>query len=132
MSELFARQAASELNRADKALQAAKVLLEKDLLEDCISRSYYAVLHAAKAALAMEKVTSESHRGVRRMFGLHLIKSGKLEKEWAEILIAQQEDREIGDYAIEIEIERDRALTRVNDAERFVQRIEQFVENITR
>jgi len=40
-----------ELNRAGKALLAAKTLLENQLYEDCVSRAYYAVLHAAKAAL---------------------------------------------------------------------------------
>jgi uncharacterized protein (UPF0332 family) len=41
-----------ELTRAGKALLAAKTLLENQLYEDCVSRAYYAVLHAAKAALA--------------------------------------------------------------------------------
>jgi uncharacterized protein (UPF0332 family) len=44
-------QAKKELARANKALRAAKMLLENQLYEDCVSRSYYAVLHAAKAAL---------------------------------------------------------------------------------
>jgi uncharacterized protein (UPF0332 family) len=37
-----------ELTRAKKALSAAKALLEYQLYEDCVSRAYYAVLHAAK------------------------------------------------------------------------------------
>jgi len=37
-----------ELIRAKKALLAAKTLLENQLYKDCVSRSYYAVLHAAK------------------------------------------------------------------------------------
>ena len=41
----------AEMDRAEKALWAARLLCEAGLLEDAISRSYYAVLHAAKAAL---------------------------------------------------------------------------------
>lgn len=41
-----------ELARAKKALIAAKTLIEKGLFENCVSRAYYAVLHAAKAALS--------------------------------------------------------------------------------
>lgn len=45
-----------ELTRAKKALSAAKALLEYQLYEDCVSRAYYAVLHAAKAVLAIEGI----------------------------------------------------------------------------
>jgi len=113
---------------ADKSLQAARMLLEHQLYEDCVSRSYYAVLHAAKAALIKIGVEAESHQAVRRMFGLHLVKTDQIEKRFAGILIAQQEDREIGDYNIYLNIQQERAAKRVLDAERFVQRIEKFLQ----
>ena len=116
-----------ELARANKSLMAAKTLLENQLYEDCVSRSYYAVLHAAKAALAAEGIETESHTAVRRMFGLHLVKAGKIETDFARILTAQQEDREIGDYDIHIEIEQETAGKRVRDAEKFLHRIEEFL-----
>ena len=94
-----------ELIRAKKSLLAAKTLLESRLCEDCVSRAYYAVLHAAKAALATEGVEPQSHYAVRRLFGLHLVKTKKIEKDFATILAAEQEGREIADYDIHIEIE---------------------------
>jgi len=51
MSKRIPEHALKELARAKKALFAAKTLIEKGLFEDCVSRAYYAVLHAAKAAL---------------------------------------------------------------------------------
>jgi uncharacterized protein (UPF0332 family) len=45
--------AIKELERARESLLAAKILLENDLFADCVSRSYYAVLHSAKTALFM-------------------------------------------------------------------------------
>ncbi len=117
-----------ELIRAKKALLAAKTLLENQLYEDCVSRAYYAVLHAAKAALATKDIEPESHNAVKRMFGLHLIKTGEIEKDFAKILTAEQEDRAIGDYNIYIEIEQDRALKRVRDAEKFVERIDKYLQ----
>ena len=62
------------------------------------------------------------------MFGLHLVKSGKIEKEFAVILTAQQEDREIGDYDIYVEIEQDRAAKSVLDAGKFVERIDKYLQ----
>ncbi len=130
MSKRVHERAIKELNRDKKALFAAKTLIEKELFEDCVSRAYYAVLHAAKAALALSEVEADTHTGVRSMFGLHLVKTGKIEREFAKILIAEQEDREIGDYEIDIEIEEERARQRVNEAEKFIQRIEQYFQAI--
>lgn len=117
-----------ELIRAKKALLAAKTLLENQLYEDCVSRAYYSVLHAAKAALANEGAEPQSHHAVRRMFGLHLVKTGKIEKDFARILTAEQEDREISDYDIHIEIEQDTAQKRVADADKFVKRMEEYLQ----
>ncbi|PIU18981.1 MAG: HEPN domain-containing protein [Elusimicrobia bacterium CG08_land_8_20_14_0_20_44_26] len=116
-----------EIARAKKALLAAKTLLEKDLLQDCVSRAYYSVLHAAKAALSMIGIESDTHRGVAKMFGLHLVKTGAIEKEFARILTAEKEDRELSDYEIGIEIKYDRAKQRVNEADKFIQRIEYYL-----
>jgi uncharacterized protein (UPF0332 family) len=117
-----------ELIRAKKALSAAKALLEFQLYEDCVSRAYYAVLHAAKAALATENIKAQSHVAVRRMFGLNLVKTGKIEKDFAQILTKEKEDRDLSDYNIHIEIERDTAEKRVSDAEKFIKRIEKFLQ----
>lgn len=122
------QRAQKEMARAHKALLAAKTLLENQLYEDCVSRAYYAVLHAAKAALTTVNIEPQSHYAVRRLFGLHLVKNGKIEKDFAKILTAEQEDREIGDYDICIEIEQDRAAKRVSDAEKFVKRIEKYLQ----
>ena len=40
-----------ELDRAREALESSRLLLKGGLLVDALSRAYYAVLHAAKAAL---------------------------------------------------------------------------------
>src|SRR3990167_5826641 len=106
-------RAVKELARARKSLLAAKILLQKELFEDCVSRAYYAVLHAAKASLFSSEIEVNTHDGVRSMFSLHLVKNGKIEKEFAKILTAEHEDREIGDYEIEIPIEEERARQRV-------------------
>jgi uncharacterized protein (UPF0332 family) len=62
------------------------------------------------------------------MFSLHFIKPEQIEKHFAEILTAQQQDREIGDYNIYLNIEKDRAAKRVSDAEKFIKRIEKFLQ----
>jgi len=57
------------------------------------------------------------------MFGLHILKSGRIETEFAVILTAGQEDRELGDYDVSFEMEEDRAKQRLDDAHRFLERM---------
>jgi len=125
--EMFQR-ADKKLVRAEKALRSATTLFAEELFEDAISRAYYAVLHAAKGALAVANVSTDSHAGVRRMFCLHLVKDGLIEDEYARILVSEQEDRELGDYDIDIVIDESRARQRTQDAAKFLHRIKQHIE----
>jgi hypothetical protein len=129
MNDELHQRVEKELVRADKALRSATMLLAEGLLEDAISRAYYAVLHAAKAALAVANVSADSHAGVRRMFCLHLVKDGLIEDEYAGILVSAQEDRELGDYDIDVIIDESRARQRIQDAVRFVNRIKRHIES---
>ena len=67
--------AAAEWQRAVKSLGAAEVLMHSGYSEDAVSRCYYAILHAAKSALFVRDVDTASHTAMRRMFGLHLVRS---------------------------------------------------------
>ena len=84
--------------RAWRALRAAEVLAREGLHEDAVSRAYYATLHAAKAALFIHDIATESHAAVRRMFGLHLIRSGEIESMWSSNLGESLDDRLAADY----------------------------------
>jgi uncharacterized protein (UPF0332 family) len=68
----------AEWSRAREALRGADTLTRNRCYADGISRAYYAMLHAAKAALHIHDVTAESHAAVRRMFGLHLVRPGEI------------------------------------------------------
>ena len=75
---MSAKEAKREFIRAEKSLKSAEVLLDHGFYEDAISRAYYAILHSAKASLILNKINVESHRGVRRLFSQHLIKTGNI------------------------------------------------------
>ncbi len=72
--------------------------MREGLYADAVSRAYYATLHAAKAALFIHNVAAESHAAVRRMFGLHLIRSGEIESTWSSNLGESLDDRLAADY----------------------------------
>jgi len=109
-----------EIERSKKSLRAAEKLFEEDLLEDAISRSYYAILHAAKAVLLLEKVKVDSHEAVKRLFGLHLIKSKKIDRKYSKILREEQDERYLADYDVAFAPETAQTRQRIEDAEDFL------------
>lgn len=91
----------AEWRRAGEALRAAETLTRDNCCADAISRAYYAILHAAKAALYVRDVAAESHAAVRRLFGLHLVQPGEIEAEWSAHLVESLDDRLAADYDAE-------------------------------
>ncbi len=85
--------------RAVKSLGTAKILMRSGYPEDAVSRCYYAVLHAAKSALFVHDVDTASHAAVRRMFGLHLVRWGEVEQQWASALARTMDGRLMADYS---------------------------------
>ena len=122
-------QIEAEWKRSERALGAAELLLQAGYYEDAISRAYYAVLHAAKAALLARDTAAESHTAVRRLFGKELVQQGVVEKEWAIILAQQQDERTLDDYDVELTLPRELAEHRVEDAQRFQDRIRSFLDS---
>ncbi|MEK6776662.1 MAG: HEPN domain-containing protein [bacterium] len=117
----------AELRRAEKSLRAAHLLFEDDLLEDALSRTYYAILHAARAVLLAEGIHVKSHKAVRRLFGQHLIKTGKLDPRYATILAEEQDDRYLADYDVIFSPEKERVKKRLEDAATFVHTMKKYL-----
>jgi uncharacterized protein (UPF0332 family) len=63
-----AEEARSELDRAKRALEEARVLLVADSLEGAASRLYYAAFHATRAALIVRGRSTKTHSGQISMF----------------------------------------------------------------
>ncbi len=130
MKPLNKEEIEKEISRSQKSLKSAKRLFEEGLFEDAISRSYYAVLHAAKAVLLSESVTVSSHEAVKRLFGLHLIKTGKIEPKYSKILSEEQDERYLADYDVAFSPEQERVEKRINDAEDFYDTMIRYLKKL--
>lgn len=117
-----------EIERSQKSLDAAKKLFEAELFEDAISRSYYAVLHAAKAALLGEQTIVGSHEAVKKLFSLHLVKTGKIDAKFSRILREEQDERFLADYDVSFSPEVERVKKRIKDAEYFLDAMCSFLK----
>ncbi len=68
MTDGEAELAAREMRLSQQALGVARLALERDALEDAASRLYYAVFHAARAALIVRALRSKTHAGLIELF----------------------------------------------------------------
>jgi len=85
-------------------------------------------LHAASAVLSAEGVAVESHSGLKTMFGLRLIKTGKIDKRYAKVLGRLKDERENGDYDIFTSFDSEEGKRDVEDAESFISGIKEYLE----
>jgi len=119
--------ALAEWRRAQQALGAAELLSREGYYADAVARTYYALLHAAKAALQVQDVEAETHAGVRRMFELHLIKAGELEPEWSTPLGETLDERLTADYDPVVSFSAKEARAACREARAFVGRIRRYL-----
>ena len=118
---------AAERSRAREAQRVAETLTRDGCYADAISRAYYAILHAAKAALHVQDIVAESHSAVRRMFGLHLVKSGKIEPQWAAYLVESLDDRLAADYDVETSFSQEDARGECRRSREFLRRVKRYL-----
>jgi len=111
------------MEKAKEKLQAARLLIDANLFGDSISRSYYAILHAADAALATKGFVAKSHEGTESLFGFHFMRSGLVDAKFKGLIKQTHKLRNQADYQHQVRFTRD-------DAERWFQRAQEFVAAI--
>jgi hypothetical protein len=126
-TEQLHERVSAAIVRAREKLAAARHLLEGGFGADAVPPAYYAVFHMAEAALAIEGDEPRSHEGLKSLFGLRFVKTGRLPAELASILRELKDERENGDYSIFPAITDDEARRAVESAERFVDAVEEFL-----
>ena len=116
-----------EWKRAARTLSAAEMLVREGYPEDAVARAYYAILHAAKAALSVHEIIVESHSSVRGMFGKHLILKGVIERKWSKQLAASLDDRVAADYDVAAFFSDAEAKRECASARAFIGRIRRYL-----
>lgn len=114
--------AAAEWRRAQECLGAAEVCRDNGFYADAVSRSYYAIMHAAKAVLP-DNVEVDSHNGLLNQFSFHLVKEGPLEAQWADYIRNGSTARLRADYNVAIIFTRADAQLSCANAAAFLNRI---------
>lgn len=115
--------AAKLLRKGEVTLGAARELYSKGFFEDSASRSYYAMFHAARAALTKVGITTRTHEGTVSEFGRRLVLQGVFPRDLGRALAEAKAARETYEYSATMKIEKDEAEALLKDAERFVSQV---------
>ncbi len=107
---------------------AAQALYEKGFYADAISRIYYAMYHAARAVLFIKHVDPIKHSGVVKMFGLHYVKSGIVERTYSKSLAYIKELRENADYEANKEFDKAECLDALKQGKKFIKITEEIIK----
>ena len=116
-------QAIAEWRRAENCRQVAHLCLQHGFYADAIARSYYAVLHAAKAALALHDVASRRHRALSNLFGQHIVMTGLVERHWGSVIGRLADLRWDADYNVNVVFSEADAYYACQQADAFANRI---------
>lgn len=115
------------LRNARERLESAEALLKINNFEDSISRSYYAILDAATACLVKKDVVPKSHAGAIKLFSLHYIKTGEVDKKYQRQFAKIEKARIEADYTHIREFSREESEEILSEAREFVEMAEKML-----
>jgi uncharacterized protein (UPF0332 family) len=116
-------------SKAVKAARAAHTLLADGDADGAINRAYYAMFHAARAALAAvdrDLARAKSHTTIVRRFGKHLVKERGLDVAFGRSLARIGETRRAADYEEEA-IALKEAKDVIDGMDKFLAELEGFI-----
>ncbi|HEX6387421.1 MAG TPA: HEPN domain-containing protein [Anaerolineae bacterium] len=115
--------------RARQVLETGKLVMAHEDYITAVNRAYYAIFYAANALLTTKGLERSKHSGVIAAFRQHFVKTGVIEPEFSRFYGAAMDERHAADYELE-PLNRDSASRHLENAERFVTRIEWVLREI--
>ena len=88
------------------------------------------MFYAARALPASRDLHPKGHKGLILQFGLEFVKKGFIEETYGRALSHAKERRETVDYNIEAEMTPEEAGIIINDAERFLERVQKAFDEM--
>lgn len=113
------QEASMLLDKAQRAIGAARALLERGDNDFAIGRAYYAMFYTAEALLVERELRFRRHSGVQAAFGEYFAKPGLIEAKFHRYLLDAGSKRLSGDYGVEMSLDREDVLETIDQAEEF-------------
>jgi uncharacterized protein (UPF0332 family) len=84
--------------KAKSLLKQAEYLLNNQMYDGSINRSYYAIFNAVRSVLSLAKLESKKHSGTLALFDQYFVKTVIFDKRFSEITHTAFDSRQDFDY----------------------------------
>ena len=108
---------------ATNALKAANRDAASRDPQNAVSRAYYAMMHAANAALATKGLQAKTHNGTQTLFNEHLVQPGEVDRQRGRELVRGQRRRTSADYDVSRDVSESEAYEQCMGATTFLTEI---------
>lgn len=120
------------LEKSAEMLNDAQVLFEKGGYKSSNNRAYYAIFHAMRAVLALEKIDFKKHSGVIQHFQKEYVKTGKFDLECSNIIMHASKIRNVSDYDDFFIATREEAEKQIVNAKYFYECVNKYLSDNVR
>lgn len=110
-------------SRSLDTFKEAEIMIKSGYWNASVNRIYYACYYAVSGLLLMKTIETNSHKGIRQMFGLHLVQTGLVSKEDGRFFSDLYDRRQTGDYDDFFLYDEVTVLNLFNLAKGFIERI---------
>ena len=114
-------------HRAKESFEEALILAEKGKWNTVINRLYYSCFYSVIALLLKHDIETQSHDGIRTQFGLHFVKTGKIDKEKGKLFSKLFDYRQKGDYGDLYDYDEEFVSPLIKKVRNFIEEVEKFM-----
>jgi uncharacterized protein (UPF0332 family) len=109
---------------AKKTLGEVQILIENEIWNTSVNRLYYACFYAVTALLLSSDLETKTHSGAQRLFELHFVRTGIIDKELSRFYTRLFDMKQSADYEDEVEYDREDVQKLIQPATRLIAEIE--------
>ena len=113
--------------RALDAIEAADILLTNDKVDFAAGRAYYAMFYVAEALLNEKGFQFGKHGNVIAAYGQHFAKTRELDPKFHRWLLTSFDQRQIGDYAFDPNVEKNVVVEMIFQAQEFLEAAKKYL-----
>lgn len=116
-----------QMEKAHLFLQQANEMYKQQYWDIASNRYYYACYHAVQALLIKNGLNSHTHDGLITSFGLHFVKTGKIDRKLGAFLSRIEQLRKKGDYNCFYSISEEEIASMIEPAKELIMRIGELI-----
>ena len=118
---------ATWLELAEDKLDHARRIFDIGLYDDAVSRAYYAMFYTAEALLNEKGFQFGKHGNVIGAYGRHFAKTKELDPKFHRWLLTSFDQRQIGDYAFDPNVENNVVVQMIFQAQEFLEAAKKYL-----